>query len=67
MEALSRELERAVLQRLEGELQSTIAALGSALRAALREAVAGAVARELQSRKLDAGALAAKRSTPQGG
>jgi len=67
VEALSRELERAVLQRLESELQSTIAALSSALRAALREAVAGAVARELQSRKLDAGALAAKRSTPQGG
>jgi len=67
VEALSRELERAVLQRLENELQATFAALSSALRAALREAVASAVARELQSRKLDAGALAAKRSTSQGG
>ena len=66
VEGLSRELERAVLQRLENELQSTFAALSSALRAALREAVASAVARELQSRKLDAGALAAKRSTSQG-
>jgi hypothetical protein len=67
VEALSRELERAVLQRLENELQSMFAALSGALRAALREAVASAVARELQSRKLDAGALAAKRSTPPGG
>jgi hypothetical protein len=67
VEALSRELERAVLQRLESELQPTLAALTTALRAALREAVSSAVARELQSRKLDAGALAAKRSTPPGG
>lgn len=63
VEALSRELERAVLQRLENELQSTLAALSTAVRAALREAVASAVARELQSRSLDAGALAAKRSS----
>lgn len=62
VEALSRELERAVLQRLENELQPALAALGDALRAALQEAVAVAVARELQARKLDAGALAAKRS-----
>jgi len=46
---------------------ASFAALSAALRAALREAVASAVARELQSRKLDAGALAAKRSTPPGG
>ncbi len=67
VEALSRELERAVLQRLENELQPALAALGEALRAALREAVSVAVARELQARKLDAGALAAKRSGTQGG
>ena len=67
VEALSRELERAVLQRLENELQPALAALGEALRAALRETVAVAVARELQARKLDAGALAAKRSTASGG
>lgn len=67
VEALSRELERAVLQRLEDQLQPTLAALGQALRVALREAVTGAVERELQARKLDAGALAAKRSTPTGG
>ena len=66
-EALSRELERAVLARLENELQPALAALGDALRAALREAVAGAIARELQARKLDAGALAQKRSAPSGG
>jgi hypothetical protein len=66
VEALSRELERAVLQRLEDQLQPTLAALGQALRVALREAVTGAVERELQARKLDAGALAAKRSTPTG-
>jgi predicted esterase len=65
--ALSRELERAVLQRLENELQPALAALNAAVRAALREAVANAVAQELQSRKLDAGALAAKRSAPSGG
>lgn len=64
VEALSRELERAVLQRLEEQLQPTLATLGQALRVALREAVTGAVERELQARKLDAGALAAKRSTP---
>ncbi|MGH8707401.1 MAG: hypothetical protein ACREVD_05015 [Burkholderiales bacterium] len=67
VEALSRELERAVLQRLEDQLQPALAALGQALRVALREAVTGAVERELQARKLDAGALAAKRSTPTGG
>ena len=67
VEALSRELERAVLQRLENELQPALAALGEALRAALRETVAVAVARELQVRKLDAGALAAKRSASSGG
>ncbi len=66
VEALSRELERAVLARMENELQPALAALGEALRAALREAVAGAVARELQARKLDAGALAAKRSSSSG-
>jgi len=66
VEALSRELERAVLQRLENELQPALAALGEALRTALREAVAVAVARELQARKLDAGALAAKRSASSG-
>jgi hypothetical protein len=67
VEALSRELERAVLQRLEEQLQPTLAALGQALRVALREAVTGAVARELQARKLDASALAAKRSATSGG
>ena len=67
VEALSRELERAVLQRLEKELQPALAAMGEALRAALHDAVAVAVARELQARKLDAGALAAKRSTAPGG
>jgi hypothetical protein len=60
VEALSRELERAVLARLEKELQPALAALGDALRAAVRDAVA----HELQARKLDADALAAKRSTP---
>jgi len=64
---LSRELERAVLQRLEKELQPALAAMGEALRAALRDAIAVAVARELQARKLDAGALAAKRASPPGG
>ena len=67
VEALSRELERAVLQRLEKELQPALAAMGEALRTALHDAVAVAVARELQARKLDAGALAAKRSTASGG
>jgi hypothetical protein len=62
VEALSRELERAVLQRLETDVQPALAALGEAVRAALREMVSAAVARELQARKLDAGALAAKRS-----
>jgi len=66
VEALSRELERAVLQRLEDELKPTLAALGRALRVALREAVTGAVARELQLRKLDASALAQKRSGGSG-
>ena len=41
--------------------------MGEALRTALHDAVAVAVARELQARKLDAGALAAKRSTASGG
>ena len=67
VQALARELERAVLQRLERELQPALAAMGEALRAALHDAVAVAVARELQARKLDAGALAAKRSTAPGG
>lgn len=67
VEALSRELERAVLQRLENELQPALAALGEALRAVLREAVSAAIARELQARRLDAGALAAKRSGTPGG
>ncbi|MEX2241159.1 MAG: hypothetical protein WD775_10770 [Burkholderiales bacterium] len=67
VEALSRELERAVLQRLEKELQPALAAMGEALRVALHDAVAVAVARELQARKLDAGALAAKRSASSGG
>jgi hypothetical protein len=67
VEALSRELERAVLQRLEDELQPALAALGQALRVALREAVTGAVERELQSRRLDASALAQKRSGGSGG
>jgi hypothetical protein len=67
VEALSRELERAVLQRLETDVQPALAALGEAVRAALREMVSAAVARELQARKLDAGALAAKRSAlPEG-
>ena len=52
-EALARELERSVLQRLERELQPLLAA-------ALREAVAAAVKRELEARGLDAGALAGK-------
>jgi hypothetical protein len=64
VEGLARELERAVLARLEGELDSALGELGEALRRALRESVAGAVARELESRRLDAGALAAKRSAP---
>ena len=67
VEALSRELERAVLARLEVELQPAISALNDAWRTALRQAVAAAVARELQARKLDAGALAAKRSATPGG
>jgi len=67
VEALSRELERAVLQRLEDELQPALAALGQALRVALREAVTGAVERELKARRLDANALAAKRSSSSTG
>jgi hypothetical protein len=67
VEALSRELERAVLARLEAELQPAISALNDAWRSALRQAVASAVARELQARKLDAGALARKRSASPGG
>lgn len=53
-EALARELERAVLQRLESEVMPAFAA-------ALRAAVAAAVKRELEARGLDAGALAGKR------
>ncbi|MGH8688688.1 MAG: hypothetical protein ACREVQ_13375 [Burkholderiales bacterium] len=67
VEALSRELERAVLARLETELQPAVAALNDAWRTALRQAVAAAVSRELRARKLDAGALAAKRSAAAGG
>ncbi|MGD9953082.1 MAG: hypothetical protein AB7S87_10930 [Burkholderiales bacterium] len=68
VQELARELERAVLARLEGELETALADLGGALRRALRESVAGAVARELESRRLDAGALAAKRAaTPPKG
>jgi hypothetical protein len=54
-EALARELERSVLQRLEHELQPLLAE-------ALRAAVAAAVRRELEARELDAGALAGKRT-----
>lgn len=54
-EALARELERAVLQRLERELQPLLAAT-------LRDAVAAAVRRELEARELDAAALAGKRA-----
>ena len=53
-EALARELERAVLQRLEHELQPLLAAT-------LREAIAVAVRRELEARGLDAAGLAGKR------
>lgn len=67
VEALSRELERAVLARLEVELQPAVSALNDAWRTALRQAVAAAVARELRARKLDAGALAEKRSPTSGG
>lgn len=59
-EALAFELERAVLQRLEAELQPALAA-------ALRAAVAAAVKRELEARKLDAASLAGKRPAPSGG
>ena len=59
-EALAFELERAVLQRLETELQPAVAA-------ALRAAVAAAVKRELEARKLDADSLARKRTAPSGG
>jgi len=59
-EALAFELERAVLQRLEAELQPALAA-------ALRAAVAAAVKRELEARKLDADSLAAKPPAPSGG
>ena len=59
-EALAFELERAVLQRLEAELQPALAA-------ALRAAVAAAVKRELEARKLDADSLAGKRPAPSGG
>jgi hypothetical protein len=67
VEALAHELERAVLARLEGELQPALDALGQSLREALREAVAGAVARELRARSLDDGALATKRTAPPAG
>jgi hypothetical protein len=59
-EALALELERAVLQRLEAELQPV-------LESALRAAVAAAVKRELEARKLDAGSLAGKRPADSGG
>ena len=59
-EALAFELERAVLQRLEAELQPAVAA-------ALRAAVAAAVKGELEARKLDADSLARKRPAPSGG
>lgn len=59
-EALAFELERAVLQRLEAELQPALAA-------ALRAAVSAAVKRELEARKLDADSLAGKRPAPSGG
>jgi hypothetical protein len=52
-EALARELELAVLRRLEGDLQPLLAA-------ALRTAVAAAVKRELELRKLDADSIAGK-------
>ena len=59
-EALAFELERAVLQRLEAELQPVLAA-------ALSAAVASAVKRELEARKLDAESLAGKRPAASGG
>jgi hypothetical protein len=59
-EALARELERAVLQRLERELQPLLAAT-------LRAAVAAAVKRELELHKLDAASLAGKPAAPSGG
>ena len=58
-EALARELERSVLQRLERELQPLLAA-------ALREAIAAAVKRELEAHGLDAGALAGQRPPSAG-
>ena len=59
-EALAFELERAVLQRLEAELQPVLAA-------ALSAAVTSAVKRELEARKLDAESLAGKRPAASGG
>jgi hypothetical protein len=59
-EALARELERAVLQRLERELQPLLAA-------ALRAAVAAAVKRELELHKLDADSLAGKHPASSSG
>ncbi len=56
-EALALELERAVLARIERELEGTLAAL----RGVLRQAVAAAVARELEAR-----GLAAKRPASPG-
>ena len=56
-EALALELERAVLARVEQDLDGTL----SALREVLRGAVAAAVARELEAR-----GLAAKRPSPPG-
>ncbi|HEU0306830.1 MAG TPA: hypothetical protein VFR30_07670 [Lysobacter sp.] len=53
--ALALELERAVLARLEKELDGTLAAL----RTVLRDAVAAAVARELEAR-----GYAARRPAP---
>jgi len=57
-EALALELERAVLARVEKELDGTLAAL----REVLRAAVADAVARELEAR-----GFAAKPPEPAGG
>jgi len=57
-EALALELERAVLARLEKDLEGTLAAL----RGVLRQAVSAAVARELEAR-----GLAAKRPASPGG
>lgn len=59
-EALAIELERAVLKRLEAELQPLLAET-------LRAAVAAAVKRELEARKLDADSIAGRRPATPGG